>query len=162
MREMRVTTSALKPILVVEDNPRDLELTLAALKKCKLSNGIIVARDGEEALRMLSLRDPETGWPTQLPAVILLELDLPKIDGLEVLERVKSNPAIRHVPIVMFTSSCEDNDIILSYELGANAFVVKPMDSEALSEAIRSLSAFWASLNQSPASCFQGLAAPFR
>ncbi|WP_454016980.1 response regulator [Azospirillum sp. Marseille-Q6669] len=101
-----MTTSALKPILVVEDNPRDLEMTLAALKKCKLSNGIIVARDGEEALRMLSLRDPESGWPTQLPAVVLLELDLPKIDGLEVLERVKSNPAIRHVPIVMFTASC--------------------------------------------------------
>ncbi|WP_246654300.1 response regulator [Azospirillum formosense] len=159
---MRVTKSAIKPILVVEDNPRDLELTLAALRKCKLSNGIIVARDGEEALRMLSLRDPETGWPTQLPAVVLLELDLPKIDGLEVLERVKSNPAIRHVPIVMFTASCEDNDITLSYELGANAFVVKPMDFEALSEAICSLSAFWANLNQSPTSCFRGVAAPFR
>ncbi|WP_247895159.1 response regulator [Azospirillum brasilense] len=159
---MRVTTSALKPILVVEDNPRDLELTLAALKKCKLSNSIIVARDGEEALRMLSRRDPETGWPTQLPAVILLELNLPKIDGLEVLERVKSNPAIRHVPIVMFTASYEESDIMLSYELGVNAFVVKPIDSEALSEAIRNLSAFWASLNQSPTSGFQGLPAPFR
>lgn len=87
--------SDLKPILLVEDNPRDLELTLAALEKCQLANDVIVARDGEEALSMLTRRDPETGKPTQLPAVVLLDLKLPKIDGLEVLERVKSDPETR-------------------------------------------------------------------
>lgn len=143
----------LKPILLVEDNPRDLELTLAALEKCQLANDVIVARDGEEALRMLTRRDPETGNPTQLPAVVLLDLKLPKIDGLEVLDRVKSDPATRHVPIVMLTASREESDLVRSYKLGVNAFVVKPVDFKAFFEAIRDLGAFWAILNEPPVGC---------
>lgn len=145
--------SDLKPILLVEDNPRDLELTLAALDRCQLANDVIVARDGEEAMDLLTRRDPETGKPTMLPAVVLLDLKLPKIDGLEVLERVKSAPDTRHVPIVMLTASREESDLVRSYKAGVNAFVVKPVDFKAFFEAIRDLGAFWAILNEPPVGC---------
>jgi CheY-like chemotaxis protein len=140
----------LRPILLVEDNPRDLELTLAALAKCQLANEIIVARDGAEALDVLYSRGQFAGRDSGPPAVVLLDLKLPKVDGLEVLQTVKADPARRHVPVVMLTASREERDLLRSYELGVNAFVVKPVDFNAFFEAIQDLGMFWAILNEPP------------
>jgi CheY-like chemotaxis protein len=134
----------------VEDNPKDLELTLAALAKCQLANDIVVARDGAEALDYLYLRGEHAGRDAGIPAVVLLDLKLPKIDGLEVLEKVKGDAELRHVPVVMLTSSREESDLVKSYELGVNAFVVKPVDFNAFFEAIEDLGMFWAILNEPP------------
>ncbi len=140
----------LRPILLVEDNPRDLELTLAALAKCQLANEIVVARDGAEALDYLNRRNAYAERQPGDPAVVLLDLKLPKVDGLEVLEQVKTNPAQRQIPVVMLTSSREERDLLRSYELGVNAFVVKPVDFNAFFEAIQDLGMFWAILNEPP------------
>ena len=140
----------LRPILLVEDNPRDLELTLAALAKCQLANDIVVARDGAEALDYLYGRNDYADRQPGDPAVVLLDLKLPKVDGLEVLERVKSDPSQRQIPVVMLTSSREERDLLRSYELGVNAFVVKPVDFNAFFEAIQDLGMFWAILNEPP------------
>ncbi|MEJ1160656.1 response regulator [Prosthecomicrobium sp. N25] len=142
--------SDLRPILLVEDNPRDLELTLAALAKCQLANDIVVARDGAEALDYLYARGAHAARAPGDPAVILLDLKLPKVDGLEVLERVKTDPRQRQIPIVMLTSSREERDLVRSYELGVNAFVVKPVEFNAFFEAIQDLGMFWAILNEPP------------
>ncbi len=142
--------SELRPILLVEDSPRDLELTLAALEKCQLANDIVVARDGEEALDYLYLRGPFAGRAEGDPTVVLLDLKLPKIDGLEVLQKVKGDPALRHVPIVMLTSSREEQDLVRSYELGVNAFVVKPVQFSEFFKAIQDLGVFWALLTEPP------------
>lgn len=141
---------SLRPILLVEDNPRDLELTLAALARCKLANPIEVARDGAEALDYLRGSGPWLERPAGEPAVVLLDLKLPKIDGLEVLEQVKSDAALRHIPVVMLTSSREERDLVLSYQLGVNAFVVKPVDFTDFREAIQELGMFWGVLNEPP------------
>lgn len=140
----------LKPILLVEDSPKDVELTLAALEQCQLANAVIVARDGAEALDYLHGRGPYAGRDTGEPAVVLLDLKLPKVDGLEVLEEIKRDPALRHTPVVMLTSSREEKDLIRSYALGVNAFVVKPVGFEQFFEAIRDLGMFWAVLNEPP------------
>jgi CheY-like chemotaxis protein len=140
----------LRPILLVEDNPRDLELTLAALAKCQLANDIVVARDGAEALDYIYRRNEHADREPGEPAVVLLDLKLPKVDGLEVLEAVKGDPRYRQVPIVMLTSSREERDLVRSYELGVNAFVVKPVDFNAFFEAIQDLGMFWAILNEPP------------
>lgn len=140
----------LRPILLVEDNPRDLELTLAALAKCQLANEIVIARDGAEALDYLNLRGEHAERAPGDPAVVLLDLKLPKVDGLEVLESVKNDPHMRQVPVVMLTSSREERDLVRSYELGVNAFVVKPVDFNAFFEAIQDLGMFWAILNEPP------------
>jgi CheY-like chemotaxis protein len=140
----------LKPILLVEDNPKDLELTLAALEKCQLANDVLVARDGAEALDYLFRRSNADTDPAALPAVILLDLKLPKLDGIEVLERIKKDPATQQVPVVMLTSSREEQDLIRSYRLGVNAFVVKPVGFKEFFEAIRDLGIFWAILNEPP------------
>jgi CheY-like chemotaxis protein len=140
----------LRPILLVEDNPRDLELTLAALAKCQLANDIVVARDGAEALDFLYARGEHADRAPGDPAVVLLDLKLPKIDGLEVLETVKTDPSQRQIPVVMLTSSREERDLVKSYELGVNAFVVKPVDFNAFFEAIQDLGMFWAILNEPP------------
>jgi CheY-like chemotaxis protein len=140
----------LRPILLVEDNPRDLELTLAALAKCQLANDIVVARDGAEALDFLYARGEHAERTPGDPAVVLLDLKLPKIDGLEVLETVKRDPHQRQIPVVMLTSSREERDLVRSYELGVNAFVVKPVDFNAFFEAIQDLGMFWAILNEPP------------
>lgn len=138
----------LRPVLLVEDNPKDLELTLAALERCQLANEIVVARDGEEALDFLYGRGPFDGRTDGDPTVVLLDLKLPKIDGLEVLQRVKNDPELRHIPVVMLTSSREEQDLVRSYELGVNAFVVKPVEFTEFFKAIQDLGVFWAILNE--------------
>jgi CheY-like chemotaxis protein len=140
----------LKPILLVEDNPNDLELTLVALDKSQLANEVIVARDGQEAIDYLT---SEGEWQERAPgnpAVILLDLKLPKIDGLEVLDMIRSNAALKSIPVVMLTSSREEQDLIRSYELGVNAYVVKPVEFAEFVEAISDLGVFWAVLNEPP------------
>jgi CheY-like chemotaxis protein len=140
----------LRPILLVEDNPRDLELTLAALAKCQLANDVVIARDGAEALDYIYARGAYLTRDQGYPAVVLLDLKLPKMDGLQVLEAIKSDPAQKHVPVVMLTSSREERDVLASYESGVNAFVVKPVDFNAFFEAIQDLGMFWAVLNEPP------------
>lgn len=142
--------SDLRPILLVEDSPKDLELTLAALEKCQLANEIITLRDGEEAIHYLYREGQFADRPEGHPAVVLLDLKLPKIDGLEVLERVKQDASFRHVPIVMLTSSREELDLLRSYELGVNAFVVKPVEFDKFFKAIQELGVFWGILNEAP------------
>lgn len=143
-------STELRPILLVEDSPNDLELALAALERCQLANPVHVARDGVEALDYLHARGAWEGRDSGDPAVVLLDLKLPRLDGLEVLERVKKDPLLRAVPIVMLTSSREERDLVRSYELGVNAFVVKPVDFRAFLQAIQELGMFWAVLNQPP------------
>ncbi|MBM6595700.1 response regulator [Microvirga pudoricolor] len=140
----------LKPILLVEDSPNDLELTMTALEQSQIANPVVVARDGAEALDYLYRRGPFENRQDRDPAVILLDLKLPKIDGLEVLAKVKSDPALRSLPIVMLTSSREESDLVRSYQLGVNAFVVKPVGFEDFFKAIRELGVFWALLNEPP------------
>lgn len=138
----------LKKILLVEDNPKDLELTLAALERSQLANEVITARDGAEALDWLMCRGPHANRNSGDPAVVLLDLKLPKIDGLEVLERIKSSEEFRHVPVVMLTASREESDLIRSYKLGVNAFVVKPVAFQDFFKAIQEVGMFWAILNE--------------
>lgn len=140
----------LKPILLVEDSPKDVKLTLAALEQCQLANTVVVVRDGAEALDYLHSRNGFAGRNAGHPAVVLLDLKLPKVDGLEVLEEIKSHPSLRHTPVVMLTSSREERDLVRSYSLGVNAFVVKPVGFEQFFEAIRDLGMFWAVLNEPP------------
>lgn len=140
----------LKPILLVEDSPKDIELTLAALEQCQLANGVVIARDGAEALDYMFARGAYVSRNTADPVVVLLDLKLPKIDGLEVLEQIKRDPALRHTPVVMLTSSREERDLLRSYSLGVNAFVVKPVGFEQFFQAIRDLGMFWAVLNEPP------------
>ena len=142
--------AGLKPILLVEDNPNDIELTLAALESSQLANQIIICRDGAEALDFIYRRGSHEGRQVQDPAVVLLDLKLPKVDGLEVLAKVKGDPATRGIPVVMLTSSREETDVVRSYDLGVNAFVVKPVAFDEFFAAIKELGVFWALLNEAP------------
>ena len=140
----------IKPILLVEDDPRDLELTLLALERSQLANEVVVLRDGAQALEYLRREGEFAERDTGNPAVILLDLKLPKVNGLEVLEAVRGNPALRAVPVVMLTSSQEETDLVRSYELGVNAYVVKPVEFKMFVSAIADLGIFWAVLNEPP------------
>ncbi|NNG22252.1 response regulator [Telluria aromaticivorans] len=140
----------LKPILLVEDNPHDLELTLIALSKSQLANEVVIVRDGAEALDYLHRGGEYAERTVGNPAVILLDLKLPKVDGLEVLKNIRTSEALRSVPVVMLTSSKEEQDVVRSYELGANAYVVKPVDFTEFVRAIADLGVFWAVLNEPP------------
>lgn len=142
--------AGLKPILLVEDNPNDIELTLAALESSQLANQIVICRDGAEALDWIFRRGLHEGRQVQDPAVVLLDLKLPKVDGLEVLEKVKVDPATRGIPVVMLTSSREEADVVRSYKLGVNAFVVKPVAFDEFFAAIKEIGVFWALLNEPP------------
>ena len=142
--------AVLKPILLVEDNPKDKELTLNALEASQLANEIIVLKDGAEALDFLCRRGSYAGRTTPDPAVVILDIKMPKVDGLEVLATVKGDPELRHLPIVMLTSSREEADLLRSYELGVNAFVVKPVGFREFFEAIQDVGVFWAVLNEPP------------
>ncbi len=142
--------SVLKPILVVEDNPNDLELTINALEKSKLANEVIVARDGAEAADYLFRRNTYADRPVGNPAVVLLDLKLPKIDGLELLRMVRENEETGSTPIVLLTSSREERDVVNGYRLGVNAYVVKPVIFSDFVQAIQDLGVFWAVLNEPP------------
>jgi CheY-like chemotaxis protein len=138
-------------ILYIEDNPNDIELTLHAFKKNHLANDILIARDGEEALDLLfgKARSGD-GDLYNIPRVILLDLKLPKVDGLEVLKTVKSDPRTKAIPVVVLTSSREEKDIIESYRLGVNSYIVKPVDFEKFLEAVKTLGLYWLLINQPP------------
>ena len=139
-------------ILLVEDNPNDVELTLHALKKYHLANNIRVVRDGAEALEFLFATGAYAGRNIkEIPKVVLLDLKLPKVDGLEVLRRVKGDPRTRMIPIVALTSSREERDLAEGYHLGVNSYIVKPVDFEQFTEAVRQLGLYWVPLNQPPA-----------
>jgi DNA-binding response OmpR family regulator len=137
-------------ILLVEDDPKDVELTLTALEEYNLANEVIVARDGEEALEYLYSRGKFKTRSSDNPAVILLDLKLPKVDGLEVLKQVKSDGKLSMIPVVVLTSSKEEKDMVASYKLGVNAYVVKPVDFHEFVNAIKELGAFWAVINEPP------------
>ena len=138
----------LKSILLAEDNPKDIELTLTALAEHNLANEVVVARDGEEALDYLLRRGRFRDRPEENPALVLLDLKMPRVDGLEVLRRIKSDDGLKTIPVVMLTSSREERDLIESYRLGINAYVVKPVGFEQFVEAVRQIGAFWAILNE--------------
>jgi DNA-binding response OmpR family regulator len=143
-------TLKLGRILMVEDDPKDVELTLTALEDYNLANEVVVVRDGEEALNYLNCRNEYAERSSGNPAVMLLDLKLPKVDGLEVLRQVKSNDALSLIPVVVLTSSREEKDLIASYKLGVNAYVVKPVDFHEFVNAIKELGVFWAVINAPP------------
>ncbi|MBW4658444.1 MAG: response regulator [Drouetiella hepatica Uher 2000/2452] len=132
---------ALRVILLVEDNPDDERLTIRALQRGKIVNEILVARNGEEALDLVFSLEP-------LPSVVLLDLKLPKIDGLEVLRQIRANERTRLLPVVILTSSSEDRDIVDSYSLGANSYVRKPVEIDPFTEAVRQLGLYWMLINE--------------
>ena len=147
---MRMPMGKIKKILLVEDNENDIELTLTALQDCHLSNEVHAVRDGAEALDYMYLRNDYKDRTEGLPCVILLDLKMPRVDGIQVLRTLKGDQALRHVPIVMLTSSREERDLVVSYDLGVNAFVVKPVDFHQFVQAIRNLGIFWAIVNEPP------------
>ena len=142
--------SSLGRILIVEDDPKDVELTLTALEEYNLANEVVVARDGEEALDYLYCRGKFSSRSSENPAVMLLDLKLPKVDGLEVLQKVKTDEKLMMTPVVVLTSSREEKDMVASYKLGVNAYVVKPVDFHEFVNAIKELGIFWAVINEPP------------
>jgi len=140
-------------LLLVEDNPADQELTLHVLKRHNLANRVKIARDGAEALEFLFGSESEPRTEETVPRIILLDLKLPKVSGLEVLGRLKADPRTKHIPVVVLTSSRQDADLARCYELGVNSYVVKPVDFGQFAEAVRQLGLYWLLLNQdAPAS----------
>lgn len=139
-----------KRILLVDDSARDAEMALDALKQYHLGNEVVTLRDGVEALDYLYCRDQFAGRSDGDPAVVLLDLKMPRIDGLEVLRQVKGDPQLKRIPVVVMTSSREEQDLVKSYDLGVNAYVVKPLEFHAFMEAIKAVGAFWMVLNEAP------------
>ena len=138
-------------ILLVEDNPNDVEMALRALKKNKIANNVLVAGDGEEALDFIFKRGKYSDRPKKdRPRIILLDLKLPKVDGLEVLREIKSDPETKVIPVIVMTSSKEETDMIESYRLGVNSYIVKPVDFDKFVDAVRDLGLYWLLLNQQP------------
>jgi DNA-binding response OmpR family regulator len=142
--------NGLQRILMVEDDPRDVELSLTALEQYNLANEVVVAGDGEEALDYLYRRGKFMARANGNPAVILLDLKLPKVDGLEVLQQIRSDEALKMIPVVVLTSSHEERDMVASYKLGVNAYVVKPVDFHEFVNAVKELGVFWALINEPP------------
>jgi CheY-like chemotaxis protein len=145
----------LKRILLVEDNSKDIELTLTALDEHRLANEVVVARDGAIALDYLLRRGTYSGRVNHDPAVIFLDLKLPKVDGLEVLREIKREEHLRNIPVVVVTSSREEQDLVKSYQLGVNAYVVKPIDFQQFVSTIKELGLFWAVINEPPPGCIK-------
>jgi CheY-like chemotaxis protein len=142
--------SPLKRILLVEDSENDVTLILAAFAEAQLADKVVVANDGQEALDYLYRRGPHAARPAENPAVVLLDLKLPRVDGLQVLSRVKGDPDLKLVPVVMFTSSREEVDLVRSYGMGANAYVIKPVSFQELESALDGLRVFWTQINEPP------------
>jgi CheY-like chemotaxis protein len=140
----------LRRILMVEDDARDVELSLTALEHYNLANEVIVLGDGEEALDYLYQRGKFMARPSGNPAVLLLDLKLPKVDGLEVLQQIKTDERLKMIPVVVLTSSREERDMVASYQLGVNAYVVKPVDFHEFVNAVKELGIFWALINEPP------------
>jgi CheY-like chemotaxis protein len=134
-----------RPILLVEDNPMDVDLTLRAFKRRRVTNTILVARDGEEALAWLPRWESGEPWP----AVVLLDLKLPKVDGLEVLRQLKQHPRLRVIPVVVLTTSSDSADLQAAYQLGANSYIVKPVDFEKFMDVSEQIELYWTVINQS-------------
>ena len=143
-------TTEVRRILLVEDDTHDVELTLTALRQNRLINDVDVARDGAQALDYLYRRNGHATRNGTNPALILLDLKLPKVDGLEVLRQVKSDAALKMIPVIILTSSREEQDVVRGYELGVNAYVVKPVDFSAFIDAVKLLGGFWAVVNEPP------------
>jgi CheY-like chemotaxis protein len=142
--------NTLRSVMLVEDNPNDVELTLTALREAHLANEIVVKNDGEQALDYLFRRGTDAGRTGGQPAVILLDLKMPKVDGHEVLRQIRADSELRLIPVVVLTSSREEKDLYESYDSGANAYVVKPVDFDEFITAISKLGVFWALLNEPP------------
>ena len=142
--------TSLKRILLVEDSPRDAELILDALNANQLANKVVHVRDGADAMDYLYRRGEFAGRTDSQPALMLLDLKLPKVDGLEVLRQIKGDPALQTIPVVMMTSSREESDLVHSYQLGVNAYVVKPMKFQDFVEAVKQVGIFWAVINEVP------------
>ena len=142
--------TTLRRILLVDDSPRDTELALNALEAHHLANEVVTLRDGAEALDYLYRRGEFAERGESLPAVIMLDLKMPRVDGMEVLRQLKGDPLLRVIPVVVMTSSREEQDLIESYNLGVNAFVVKPVKFQEFVDAVRQVGAFWAVLNEPP------------
>jgi CheY-like chemotaxis protein len=142
--------NAPKWILLAEDNPNDADLTLRALRANQVVSEVIVARDGSEALDCLYHRGEFSHCQTHWPALILLDLKMPKVDGLAVLREIKKDVRLKSIPVVMFTSSREVSDILVSYQTGANAYVVKPLGFREFADALKNIGAFWTTLNELP------------
>jgi CheY-like chemotaxis protein len=140
----------LKRILLAEDNANDVELTVTALRENHVINEVVVVRDGAQALDYLYKRNTYADRPGQNPALVLLDLKMPKVDGIEVLKQVKSDPVMRSIPIVVLTSSREEQDLVQTYDLGVNAYVVKPVDFHEFVDAVKLLGGFWAVVNETP------------
>lgn len=142
--------TTLARILIVEDDPNDLELTLTALADHNLANEVVIARDGQQALDYLFRRGEFAARTVDNPAVMLLDLKLPKVSGLEVLQQIKSDEHLKMIPVVVLTSSHEEKDMLRSYSLGVNAYVVKPVDFHEFVNAVKELGVFWAVINEPP------------
>jgi CheY-like chemotaxis protein len=140
----------IRRIVLAEDNAHDVELTMTALRENHVANEVIVVRDGAEALDYLYKRRAYADRPGNNPALLLLDLKMPKVDGIEVLRQVKSDPALRTIPVVVLTSSREEQDLVRTYDLGVNAYVVKPVDFHEFIEAVKLLGGFWAVVNETP------------
>lgn len=140
----------LRTVLLVEDNPADAEMTIDALREANLLNPVVHVEDGVEALDYLQSRGAFEGRGDSLPTVVLLDIKMPRMDGLEVLRHLRSQPHLRRLPVVMLSSSREESDLIASWDLGVNAYVVKPVDVRQFFEAVQRIGQFWAVLNQAP------------
>jgi len=140
----------LRPILLAEDNPKDVELTLEALSEHNLANKVVVVRDGVEALEFLRYEGQFKMRNRGNPAVLLLDIKMPRMGGIELLQVIRKDPVLKFLPIVILTSSREESDLVTSYELGANAFVVKPVDFEHFIDVIKQIGVFWALINELP------------
>lgn len=147
-----MTAATVKRILLAEDDPKDVELTLKALEKHHLANEVHVVRDGAEALDYLFHRGAYATRPDVPPAAVLLDIKMPKVDGIEVLRQIRADAKLRFLPVVILTSSHEERDVLESYRLGTNAYVVKPVEFQAFMEAVKELGLFWAIINVSPPS----------